>query len=409
MDGRVERTHRAGERDLGHRARDDVWAAGGHGVVHSTGDGAWTTMHEDANDEYQAVLRRRWLDLRRRADCSGGVCRRRLLLASSDGGKTWAKQTLGSGVDRLLRRRRDGVRRQRRHLRAERHFATTTTMPLGWATSYGVFADGGAIYAYGGMRGAQIRGRTTDGGKSWTTVYSGFSGSQSGYMNGLARGGARRCSRWPTAAACRRASARSSARRRRQPWLARRRSRKTGSPASGRRATPRSSSAATRSCARSDAGATFTRSPLPVDNTILALWGARTNELYAVGGTARSCTASAEPGLRLLHVRIAVVGRRRERLLDRARRDPADEVPQRARLVVGARRARAAERLLPDDGAGRLVVDVEVAGRVAQARARLVDRRALARPDRAGERVRRGLVDQLQRLLPLAVGVDVAR
>src|SRR5919197_4179252 len=66
------------------------------------------------------------------------------------------------------------------------------------------------------------------------------------------------------------------------------------------------------------------------------------------------------------HERVAVVGRRDERLLDRAGAHPADQVPHRARLVVRPRRARAAERLLPDNGAGRLVVDVEVSRRVAE-------------------------------------------
>src|SRR3954470_12700466 len=66
------------------------------------------------------------------------------------------------------------------------------------------------------------------------------------------------------------------------------------------------------------------------------------------------------------HEGIAVVGRRVEGLLDRARAHPADQVPQRAGLVVRPRGARAAERLLADDGAGRLVVDVEIARRVAQ-------------------------------------------
>ena len=61
-----------------------------------------------------------------------------------------------------------------------------------------------------------------------------------------------------------------------------------------------------------------------------------------------------------------IVARRRERLLDRPRAHPAHQVQLRAGLVVRARRARAAERLLADHRAGRLVVDVEVAGRVAQ-------------------------------------------
>ena len=66
------------------------------------------------------------------------------------------------------------------------------------------------------------------------------------------------------------------------------------------------------------------------------------------------------------HERILVVARRHERLLDRPRADPAHQVQLRTGLVVRARRARAAERLLADDRAGRLVVDVEVAGGVAQ-------------------------------------------
>ena len=76
------------------------------------------------------------------------------------------------------------------------------------------------------------------------------------------------------------------------------------------------------------------------------------------------------------HVRVAVVLRRDERLLDRARRGPAQQVDRGAGLVVGARGPAAAERLLADDRAGRLVVDVEVAGREAQRLARPRDRRA---------------------------------
>ena len=70
--------------------------------------------------------------------------------------------------------------------------------------------------------------------------------------------------------------------------------------------------------------------------------------------------------LSFLHERIPVVARRRERFLDRSGADPADQVELRAGLVVGAGPARAAERLLPDHGAGGLVVDVEVAGGIAQ-------------------------------------------
>ena len=65
------------------------------------------------------------------------------------------------------------------------------------------------------------------------------------------------------------------------------------------------------------------------------------------------------------------------------------QVEHRAGLVVGAAGPGAAERLLPDDGAGRLVVDVEVARREAQRSAGLGDRGPVLGEDRAGQRVRR--------------------
>ena len=68
------------------------------------------------------------------------------------------------------------------------------------------------------------------------------------------------------------------------------------------------------------------------------------------------------------HERIPVVPRRAEVLLDRPRADPADQIQLRPGLVVGARRAGAAERLLADDRAGGLVVDVEVAGGIPERR-----------------------------------------
>src|SRR5439155_15815376 len=52
----------------------DVWAAGGHGVVHSTGDGAWTTVHEDENEEYQALLGADGWVFAGGLTCAGGVC-----------------------------------------------------------------------------------------------------------------------------------------------------------------------------------------------------------------------------------------------------------------------------------------------------------------------------------------------
>src|SRR5215212_7030602 len=49
-----------------------------------------------------------------------------------------------------------------------------------------------------------------------------------------------------------------------------------------------------------------------------------------------------------LHVRVVVIGRRYERLLDGPGRRPPEQVERGASLVVSARSPRAAERLLPD-------------------------------------------------------------
>src|SRR5205823_9056164 len=80
-------------------------------------------------------------------------------------------------------------------------------------------------------------------------------------------------------------------------------------------------------------------------------------------------TCALPISLLLVHERIRVIGRRRERLLDCARRHPTHEIQLRSRLVIRPRAARAAEWLLTDDRAGGLVVDVEVARRVEIGRA----------------------------------------
>src|SRR4051812_38566791 len=85
----------------------------------------------------------------------------------------------------------------------------------------------------------------------------------------------------------------------------------------------------------------------------------------------------------LAHVRIRVIGRRHEGLLDGPRRGPAQQVEDAAGLVVRARGARPAERLLADDRAGRLVVDVEVAGPEAKRVRRPLDDPAVGGEDRA--------------------------
>src|SRR5437879_9756041 len=100
-----------------------------------------------------------------------------------------------------------------------------------------------------------------------------------------------------------------------------------------------------------------------------------------------------------LHERVAKIGRRDERLLDRPRAHPTEEVHEAPRLVVRPRRARAAKGLLANDGTRRLIVDVEVAGRVGQRLRQPGERRAIPREDRAGERGGRAPVAERQRLV----------
>ena len=109
------------------------------------------------------------------------------------------------------------------------------------------------------------------------------------------------------------------------------------------------------------------------------------------------------------HVRVVVVGGRDERLLDRPGRRPPQQVQRRTGLVVGARRAGTAERLLADDGAGGLVVDVEVARREAQPVLGLQHRVAIVGDHRAGQRILRAGVDDVEHLLVVRIGIDVHR
>src|SRR4029077_5911749 len=81
----------------------------------------------------------------------------------------------------------------------------------------------------------------------------------------------------------------------------------------------------------------------------------------------------------------------------------------RAGLVVRARGTRAAERLLPDDRTGWLVVDVEVARRVAELVLRIRRSRPILREDGACQAVRSGAVDERQRLIPRVFVVNVGR
>ena len=259
----------------------DVWAAGGTGIVHSHGDGTWATVHEDANAEYQALFGSGHSVFVGGAACSAGVCQGGLLERTADGGATWSTQPLGTGISGFTAAGGTVYANSGDIYASTDDFATTTTISLGWATSYGVFADGGALYAFGGLRGAQIR-RTTDAGQSWTTVYSGFSGSKSGYINKMARGDktmfalANGCS----VPACVGAVFHSvdgggswSEASRPEDWVSSVWAISDSELFVGGSALMRSR----------DGAATFDKVTLPVDKTILALWGVSADEIYAVG------------------------------------------------------------------------------------------------------------------------------
>src|SRR5438105_6722133 len=125
-----------------------------------------------------------------------------------------------------------------------------------------------------------------------------------------------------------------------------------------------------------------------------AVVGGRTEDRVPGSGGPRPRTSDL--GLLLRHERIAIVARRREGFLHGALADPAHEVQLGSGLVVRARSTRAAERLLANNGAGGLVVDVEVASRVTQRAQRLPNTGAVAAEDRAGQRVGRRLVDGVE-------------
>ena len=259
----------------------DVWAAGGHGVVHSAGDGAWTTLHEDAGDEYQALFGADgWVFVGGLA-CANGLCQGGILLRSSDGGASWDRQSLGSGVSGFTAGGGTLYADSADIFGSTDHFATSTKVPLTWATSNGVFADAGALFAYGGLRGAEIQ-RSSDGGQTWTTVYSGFSGSKSGTMNGLVRGDAAlfALANGCSVPACVGALFRSldgganwQEASRPQDWV-------IGAWAASDSEILVGGTALMRS---TDGGATFTNEALPVSQSIMAIWGASANDVYVVG------------------------------------------------------------------------------------------------------------------------------
>src|SRR5262245_14373962 len=110
--------------------------------------------------------------------------------------------------------------------------------------------------------------------------------------------------------------------------------------------------------------------------------------------------ADLQVRLPLRHVRILVIARWREGLFDRSRAYPPKQIDLRPRLVVGARRPRAAKWLLTNDSARRFVIDVEVPGRISKGIRRLENRGAIGAEDRPGKRIRRCAINRLERLAP---------
>lgn len=105
--------------------------------------------------------------------------------------------------------------------------------------------------------------------------------------------------------------------------------------------------------------------------------------------------------------RVVVFGRRNKVLLDRARRDEAVKDRDRARLVVGAGRASTAKGLLANNRARALVVDVKVAGSVAQQVRRALERDAVLAENGTRQGVLGGVFNQRASLFKLVVLVHV--
>src|SRR6266480_5997463 len=136
------------------------------------------------------------------------------------------------------------------------------------------------------------------------------------------------------------------------------------------------------------------------------LWLCGGAHLVVEIGPAKGATG-APAELLLGHERVPIVGRRRESFLDRAWTYPAHQIELRPGLVVGARPARSAERLLSNDRASWLVVDVEIPRRVAERQRCLANCLPVSAEHRARQCVRRGLIHNPERFRPLVVRVDM--
>ena len=165
----------------------NVWAVGGGSVLHSSGDGRWTALRNDTDASYQAVFAADGFIFVGGTACQGGLCQGGVLLRSADGGASWTTQPVGAGVTSFTRHGATLYLDSGDVYASSDHFSTLRQVPLGWPTSNGVWADGGALHAFGGLRGGEIR-RSTDGGVSWSTVFDGIAGSKSGHLDAMVAG-----------------------------------------------------------------------------------------------------------------------------------------------------------------------------------------------------------------------------
>ncbi len=111
--------------------------------------------------------------------------------------------------------------------------------------------------------------------------------------------------------------------------------------------------------------------------------------------------------LLFLEERIAVILGRVEVFLDASHGDPTQQVGVGTGFVVGAGAAGAAEGLLTHDGAGGLVVDVEVAGCLLQAPGHHVDLVTILREDGTCQSVDGGVVQDVEGLFHLVLIVYI--
>src|SRR5439155_16116885 len=109
----------------------------------------------------------------------------------------------------------------------------------------------------------------------------------------------------------------------------------------------------------------------------------------------------------LRHEGIPIVRGRNKCFFDRAGADPPEQIDHGSSLVVGSAGSAAAEWLLSHDGAGRLVVDVEITRGKAKHTVRIGDGGAIGGEHCASECVWSRTVDNGKRCLPFLLGIHI--